>query len=110
MERVEVTNRSELSDGDMIVMEIDGRTVVLAQVKDDYFAIQGLCTNKEGKLWEGELNEWVIKCPRHGSEFDLRTGEVQKGPWIPFAKAERLKTYQVAVEGDKIFLELEDSF
>jgi len=46
------------------------------------------------------------KCPRHGSEFDVRTVKLLKGPWIPLAKAKDLRAYTVIVEGEGIFIDL----
>jgi nitrite reductase/ring-hydroxylating ferredoxin subunit len=45
--------------------------------------------------------EWV-KCPLHGSRFNVRTGEVAEEP------AEvNLRTYPVKVEGGQVYVGLE---
>lgn len=106
MEELEVNRGTELSEGEMTGIEVSGHPMVLTMVEGNYYAVQGLCTHKKGRLWEGELNGFIIKCPRHGSEFDIRTGEVKKGPWIPFANAQKLKTYNVSVKDDRIFVEV----
>jgi nitrite reductase/ring-hydroxylating ferredoxin subunit len=50
-------------------------------------------------LSEGELQGTVITCPRHGSQFDVRTGERLRGP------AEReIKTYRVETDGGQVFI------
>jgi len=54
------------------------------------------------------LNGFVVKCPRHGSEYDVRTGKVLKEPWVPFGKAKDLPTYNVIVEGNELFADMPD--
>jgi nitrite reductase/ring-hydroxylating ferredoxin subunit len=44
----------------------------------------------------------TVQCPWHGSQFDVRNGEVKAGP----AK-ERINTYLVREEGGKLYLDLD---
>jgi nitrite reductase/ring-hydroxylating ferredoxin subunit len=49
----------------------------------------------------------MIKCPRHGAEFDVTSGKVVGQVKIPLiGKAKELKTWPVIVEGDDLFLDL----
>ena len=105
MERTKVARRSDLTPGRMIGVEVSGKWLVVANVDGSYYAMDGKCTHAGGELWKGKLLSYVVTCPKHGSEFDIRTGKVLKGPWIPFAKAAEGKTYQVMVEGDDIFVD-----
>ena len=41
-----------------------------------WVAFDDTCTHEECSLAEGELDGAVIVCPCHGSEFDVRTGDV----------------------------------
>ena len=57
-----------------------------------------------GPLVEGELDqeECTIECPRHGSRFDLRTGQPKSLPaYVP------VETFPVIIEEEKIKLEVE---
>src|SRR5205807_2189460 len=47
--------------------------------------------------------EMSVECPRHGSRFDVRTGQVTGLPAVIPAK-----TYPVTVENGEIFVELRD--
>jgi len=58
-------------------------------------AAQAKCTHRQGPLNEGKLEGSTVTCPLHGSQFNVCTGEVLRGP----AK-DPLKTYRVIVEGD----------
>jgi 3-phenylpropionate/trans-cinnamate dioxygenase ferredoxin subunit len=106
MARVRVAAKSELGANKMMGLDLQGRYILLANINGEYHAIDGLCSHLKGKLWEGSLMGNIVKCPRHGSEFDILTGKVVKKPRIPFAKAKDLNKYEVTVEGDDILLDL----
>lgn len=58
-------------------------------------ATQNACTHRQGPLSKGALEGSKVTCPWHGSQFDVSTGAVLRGPAM-----EPLKTYKVVVEGD----------
>lgn len=106
MTKVKVTTKSELGMNKMMGLDIQGNYILIANIEGSYHAMDGLCSHAKGRLWEGSLMGNIVKCPRHGSEFDILTGKVVKKPRIPFAKAKDLNKYEVVVEGDDIFLDL----
>lgn len=106
MSKVKVAKVSEIRQGTMLGLDVQGKKVLLANVDGRFYAVDGLCTHMGGHLWEGGLIGTTVKCPRHGSEFDLATGKNTKKPWLPFGKAFDLKAYNVTVEGEDIYLEL----
>lgn len=61
-------------------LEVDGRAVCLGLTPDGWVAFDDTCTHEECSLAEGELDGGVIVCPCHGSEFDVRTGDVLTPP------------------------------
>ena len=38
------------------------------------------CSHRGGPLAEGDLVGGCLRCPWHGSEFDVTTGQVRRGP------------------------------
>jgi nitrite reductase/ring-hydroxylating ferredoxin subunit len=108
MAKTRVGKVGEIGTNSMIGMDIKGKSVLIANVEGKYFGMQGKCSHAGANLWEGKLNGFVVKCPRHGSEFDIRTGKVLKGPWVPFGKAKDLPTYNVVMEGEELFADLPD--
>ncbi len=105
MAKTKIARKSDLPPGSMIGVEVSGKWLVVANVDGTYYAMDGKCTHAGGELWNGKLMSYIVKCPRHGSEYDIRTGKVMKGPWIPFAKATDEKTHPVIIEGDDIFVD-----
>jgi nitrite reductase/ring-hydroxylating ferredoxin subunit/uncharacterized membrane protein len=71
---------SDLAEGELKRVEVRGNPVVLLKQGDRIYATSAVCTHVGGPLDEGELNGTCVTCPWHGSEFDLRSGEVVHGP------------------------------
>lgn len=78
------------------------REIALARLQNgDWVAFDDTCTHEECPLSEGDVEEDRIVCYCHGSEFDLRTGEVLVGP-----AEDPLSIYPVRVEGGELQVEL----
>ncbi|HET6892176.1 MAG TPA: Rieske 2Fe-2S domain-containing protein [Pyrinomonadaceae bacterium] len=60
-----------------------------------FCATQAKCTHRQGPLSEGKLDDSTVTCPKHGSQFNVCTGEVLGGP-----ATEALKVYRVIVDAD----------
>jgi 3-phenylpropionate/trans-cinnamate dioxygenase ferredoxin subunit len=108
MVKIKVANTSELEPGKMMGLDIRGHQILLVNLDGTFHAVDGRCTHMMGKLWEGSLVRNVVKCPRHGAEYDVTTGKALKNPWLPLGKAKDLNLYQVMVEGDEVFMEIEE--
>jgi nitrite reductase/ring-hydroxylating ferredoxin subunit len=107
MARVKIGSKAEVPLGGVIGVDIQGKKLAVFNVSGKFYAIDGICTHAGGHLWEGRLiNPTTIKCPRHGSEYDVRTGKVLHGPWIPFGKAHDLGSYPVVESGNDLFIDL----
>ncbi|MGZ6371988.1 MAG: Rieske (2Fe-2S) protein [Candidatus Limnocylindria bacterium] len=71
-----VLQASELRDGELIPVEINGRPVVLVRHAGDFYAVQNNCSHKDFPLSEAGFDprDEVLVCAWHGGCFDLRTG------------------------------------
>jgi nitrite reductase/ring-hydroxylating ferredoxin subunit len=69
--------------------------VTVFSVAGSLCATQAKCTHKQGPLSEGKLDGSTVTCPWHGSQFNVCTGAVLRGP-----AADPLKTHRVIVEGE----------
>jgi nitrite reductase/ring-hydroxylating ferredoxin subunit/uncharacterized membrane protein len=83
-EWVSVLPESDLPQHEAKRVETGGIRVLLVRRGDEIFAIGEVCSHLGGPLAEGELKcdstECSIRCPWHGSRFDLQTGGVLDGP------------------------------
>jgi len=112
---VQVGNHDDMANGTMKEVKVEGRRILLARVGDGYLAVQGRCPHMGGILSRGVLEGTVVTCPRHGSQFDLRDGQIVRwlktsGPLLRLSNIIRsprpLQTYNVQVENNKIMIEI----
>ncbi len=96
---IKVAEVDELPPGKMRRVEIGGQRILLANVRGHFCATDDTCTHEDASLSTGFLKgEWV-KCPLHGSRFNVCTGEVVDEP-----ADVNLRTYAVRVDGNDIWL------
>ena len=98
-EFVKVAQTADVAPGEMIVVELDGHLICLANVGGRFYAVEDDCTHVGGPLDEGELRGEVLTCPWHLAQFNICTGKVLRGP----ARID-LPTYAVRVEGVDVLL------
>jgi 3-phenylpropionate/trans-cinnamate dioxygenase ferredoxin subunit len=102
---VEVARTSDIPEGEarrVVANRIEIALVNLGEGK--FVAVDDICSHAESSLSEGEVDIEMetIECARHGSTFDLRTGQPKTLPaTVP------IPTFPVTVEDDRIYIELE---
>jgi len=69
-----------LVDGQMVCVEVNGCRVLLARSAGHCYAADEMCTHEDASLCLGALREGRVKCPLHGSWFDLADGSVYEEP------------------------------
>ena len=95
-----VASLAGLKPGELKQVNVGGKEICLANVGGDVLAIDNKCTHVGGDLSLGDLDGDVVECPFHGSQFNVRTGEVVQGP------ARRpVTSYAAKVEGDDILVD-----
>lgn len=102
--KIEVTEFDKLPRGRGVRVTVGDHRIALFRVENDVYAIGDRCSHAEASLAEGELWDTSVECPRHGSEFDLKTGEPGALP-----ATEPVPVYEVSVEDGTVYLELENS-
>ena len=100
-EFIEAGKAGELAPGTMKRIDIRGRRILLANVDGRLCAVDDTCTHEEASLSTGVLNGELVKCPLHGSRFNVCTGKALEEP-----AEEDLRTYPVRLEGDRILIGL----
>jgi 3-phenylpropionate/trans-cinnamate dioxygenase ferredoxin subunit len=100
---ITVCARAELGEGEMRLVEADGRKIGVFNCGGDLLAIEDRCSHDDGPLAEGEFDaaSCTVECPRHGSLFDLRSGRPKTLPAY-----QPVETFEVRVEDDEVKLEL----
>jgi nitrite reductase/ring-hydroxylating ferredoxin subunit len=89
-EPVVVGHADDLEDDQMKLVRINGKRYLLARSNGKYTMCDDSCTHRGGSLAGGVLIDGIVQCLWHGSQFDVKTGEVQRGP----AK-KKIRAYEV---------------
>jgi 3-phenylpropionate/trans-cinnamate dioxygenase ferredoxin component len=79
---LEIAPASELPNGERLFIEVEGKSIVIFNIAGQFFAIADICTHDDGPLGDGDLEGYNIVCPRHGGEFDVRTGQAVQLPVV----------------------------
>jgi 3-phenylpropionate/trans-cinnamate dioxygenase ferredoxin subunit len=101
---IEVCPVEELQPGRSRLVEWEDLEIGVFNCGGEFYAIEDRCSHDNGPLAEGEFDqqECTVECPRHGSLFDLRTGNPKTLPaYVP------VDTFPVIIEGETIKLEVD---
>ena len=101
MDWVDVGSMTTLPQGGTQV-EVAGHCLAVFRIGDDVYVIGDRCSHAEASLAEGELFDDDVECPRHGSEFNIKTGEPGSLP-----ATRPVPTYQVVIDEDVVRVALE---
>jgi nitrite reductase/ring-hydroxylating ferredoxin subunit len=116
-----VCRRDELNPGEMKAFTVGRTRIVLCRTQDSFAALRNICSHHGAALSGGRLGGTnlpcpvvgtyefgrageIIRCPRHGYEFDIWTGRSLHNP-----EGDRVKAYRVVEQGDEVYVELESS-
>ena len=110
-----VAKAGEVQPGQCKLVEIDGREIGVFFVNGQHRAYRNVCPHAGAPICQGRpvngasspdifeydfgLSNEVVRCPWHGWEFDLNDGE-------HVMSSLKLKSYEVSVEGEEIFIEV----
>jgi nitrite reductase/ring-hydroxylating ferredoxin subunit len=110
----QVGSTADLDVGDSLLVEVEGIEIAIYCTDNGYYAISNYCVHQGGPLCEGPLTgtmsqdengnlrydqtKNVVRCPWHGWEFDVETGE------HPSRSDYSQPTYDVIVEDDQLYL------
>jgi nitrite reductase/ring-hydroxylating ferredoxin subunit len=88
-----------LVEGSMAPVYPLGINVLIARVDGNLYAVSGKCAHMACPLFLGRLDGYIITCPCHDWQFDIRTGLFLDSPEL------KLATYPVKSEASKLFVD-----
>jgi nitrite reductase/ring-hydroxylating ferredoxin subunit len=107
----------QIAPGGVLAVKFNNEEIALCRVGPDIFAVSRRCGHKGAFLDKGSLEGFILTCPLHYAQFDVRTGAVlspatpadhtaTKEALLPPEDREfpGLKTYKVERRGREIFL------
>ncbi len=116
MSRHVVAPVGDIPPGSRKLVTVRGRPIAIFNIAGEYFGLLNRCPHQGGNLCEGHLTGLlespqpgqyvytrkgeILRCPWHGWEFDIRTGQSYCDP-----ERIRAKAYPVEVEHGKTVVE-----
>jgi 3-phenylpropionate/trans-cinnamate dioxygenase ferredoxin subunit len=95
-----VGNAKDVAAGTMRVFDVAGTRVNVANAEGHLHAFDDTCTHAGCSLGTGKLEGTTVICPCHGSQFDVTSGAVLRGPArLP------VRSRSVQVEGEDLLVE-----
>jgi 3-phenylpropionate/trans-cinnamate dioxygenase ferredoxin subunit len=101
---VRVCETKDVPPGEARRFSLDGREVAVVNLGEAGFrALDAICSHAHYYLDEGEVDADLetIECPKHGSTFDLNTGNAKTLP-----ATQPVDTFAVTIDGDDVTIEV----
>jgi 3-phenylpropionate/trans-cinnamate dioxygenase ferredoxin subunit len=97
---VRLGRSTDVAPGQMRVFDVAGTKVNVANAGGHLYAFDDTCTHTGCSLAKGRLNGTTVTCACHGSQFDVTSGAVLRGP-----AARPVRCRSVQVEGTDLLAE-----
>lgn len=91
---------SELPPGGVLEKTILARRIAVFNYEGKLYGIEADCRHMRASLATGKIENGILTCKWHSWKYRLDSGECITN------KVNKLKRYEVLIEGDDIFLKL----
>jgi len=91
-----------IPEGKMIHKEVNGKDILVANVKGMHYAVSNVCNHAGARLHEGKLDGKHVTCPWHKAVWDVTNGQLVSFP----IRLRALEVYKVDLEGDELYIDL----
>ncbi|KST63851.1 FAD-dependent oxidoreductase [Mastigocoleus testarum] len=103
--KVQVGKVADLCNGQMQKIELEEGNILLARIKDKFYATGANCTHYGAPLETGILNGERVVCPWHNACFNIVTGDQEEPPGL-----DALSRFPVNIKGEDVIVELPENF
>lgn len=97
---IKLINIDAIENNDMVQVSIKNQNYLVAKVDDKLYVTDDMCTHEDAELSMGCLNGAKVKCPLHGSYFDLASGIALNEP-----AEEPIKIYKTTVKDNHLYID-----
>lgn len=98
---LKAASANDIPPGKMACVMLHGKRILLANDQGTIYAADEMCTHEDASLCTGSLKGHLVKCPLHGSRFDLSTGQPLEDP-----AEDPLTVYPVKIVDNEIFVKI----
>ena len=92
-------NVEDIQDDCAKVLTLNGENIAIFKYDGKLSAISNVCKHQNGPLGEGKVIDGCVTCPWHGYQYEPHNGTSPP----PFT--EKVSTYELRLEGDKVFVD-----
>ena len=85
--------------------KVDKLELAIFHTEEGYFATSNICSHEYEHLHDGWLEGSLIECPRHGSQFDLKTGEA-----LTLPATDPIEVFELKIEVDDIVVSIPEEY
>ena len=96
-----VGRTDEVQEGKGRVIKVNDKSVALFRVDGRFYAINNICPHQGGPLGKGKVKGFLVTCPWHDLQFDIRSGFGGDGGGNCVA------SYDVKIDGSDVYVSLE---
>ncbi len=123
-----IASTADIAVGGIKAFDVDGREILVGNLDGTFHAVERRCGHMNAPCEMGTLRGYILTCPMHFAQFDIRTGKLLKKPFMksePEGLPEKfrnffehkeeiaekittydLKTFPVQIEGVNIVIDL----
>ena len=100
MSKIKLINVNDIKNDDMLQVSINGENYLVAKINDRFFVTSDMCTHEDAGLTMGCLKGTTVKCPLHGSYFDLTSGLALNEP-----AEDPISIYKTIIENNHLYID-----
>lgn len=116
---IKAAEEKEIAPGGMKACALNGHELVLCNYGGVFYAVERACGHAKARLERGALTGWILTCPLHYAQFDIRSGEALSGPAPkaseskhpdpdePSLATRALKTWPVKLEAGSVLVDMQ---
>jgi 3-phenylpropionate/trans-cinnamate dioxygenase ferredoxin component len=103
-----IQGAADVKPGEMKKFNVAGTDILITNLDGAFYAIANTCTHMGGSLADGHLEGGIVKCPRHGAQYDVKTGKCVGELTFFFVKkfTDGVKAYPVEMKDGQVYIEI----
>jgi nitrite reductase/ring-hydroxylating ferredoxin subunit len=98
---VEITALNQVPEWGVLKVKVEGTSLILNRQGANVTCYRNACSHLEYPIDMGKVSGGIITCPFHKYQYKLDSGKCLNAP------ADALESYQVKIEGYRVFVEID---
>lgn len=101
---IDVAKAEDVVPGGLMAVKVNDINLVIGNVEGTFYAVSRECAHMSASLETGTLQGYLLTCPLHHMQYDIRSGKALSGPianeGLPIVDlgSKNLKSFQVVLE------------